>query len=161
MCLFQVQDFNYVTSHVVIRLCHTWELRVETPLMVEVHQALWQTEQPPQEDKEAAKAKIPSAKRIVGSKTKTKPKKKKSTLSQMAENMAPSFQQLNEQLEAQHQQQQRRPLSFNSNGGAAAARVSPEHENGRTFTAEEAVVRDKSSAVTNKSAPSGAERSDR
>ena len=83
----------------------------------------------------------------------------------MAENMAPSFQQLNEQLEAQHQQQQRRPLSFNSNGGAAAAaaaaRVSPEHENGRTFTAEEAVVRDKSSAVTNKSAPSGAERSDR
>lgn len=86
---------------------------------------------------------------------------KKSTLSQMAENMAPSFQQLNEQLEAQHQQQQRRPLSFNSNGGAAAARVSPEHENGRTFTAEEAVARDKSSAVTNKSAPSGAERSDR
>ena len=79
----------------------------------------------------------------------------------MAENMAPSFQQLNEQLEAQHQQQQRRPLSFNSNGGAAAARVSPEHENARTFTAEEAVVRDKSSAVTNKSAPSGAERSDR
>ena len=83
----------------------------------------------------------------------------------MAENMAQSFQQLNEQLEAQHQQQQRRPLSFNSNGGAAAAaaaaRVSPEHENGRTFTAEEAVVRDKSSAVTNKSAPSGAERSDR
>lgn len=79
----------------------------------------------------------------------------------MAENMASSFQQLNEQLEAQHQQQQRRPLSFNSNGGAAAARVSPEHENGRTFTAEEAVVRDKSSAVTNKSAPSGAERSDR
>lgn len=80
----------------------------------------------------------------------------------MAENMAQSFQQLNEQLEAQHQQQ-RRPLSFNSNGGAAAAaaRVSPEHENGRTFTAEEAVVRDKSSAVTNKSAPSGAERSDR
>lgn len=79
--------------------------------------------------------------------------------------MAQSFQQLNEQLEAQHQQQQRRPLSFNSNGGAAAAtaaaRVSPEHENGRTFTAEEAVVRDKSSAVTNKSAPSGAERSDR
>lgn len=74
--------------------------------------------------------------------------------------MAQSFQQLNEQLEAQHQQQQRRPLSFNSNGGAAA-RVSPEHENGRTFTAEEAVVRDKSSAVTNKSAPSGAERSDR
>ena len=78
--------------------------------------------------------------------------------------MAQSFQQLNEQLEAQHQQQ-RRPLSFNSNGGAAAAaaaaRVSPEHENGRTFTAEEAVVRDKSSAVTNKSAPSGAERSDR
>ena len=81
----------------------------------------------------------------------------------MAENMAPSFQQLNEQLEAQHQQQQRRPLSFNSNGGAAAAaaRVSPEHENGRTFTAEEAVVRDKSSAVTNKNAPSGAERGDR
>lgn len=79
--------------------------------------------------------------------------------------MAQSFQQLNEQLEAQHQQQQRRPLSFNSNGGAAAAaaaaRVSPEHENGRTFTAEEAVVRDKSSAVTNKNAPSGAERSDR
>ena len=75
--------------------------------------------------------------------------------------MAQSFQQLNEQLEAQHQQQ-RRPLSFNSNGGAAAAaRVSPEHENGRTFTAEEAVVRDKSSAVTNKNAPSGAERSDR
>lgn len=84
----------------------------------------------------------------------------------MAENMAQSFQQLNEQLEAQNQQQQRRPLSFNSNGGAAAAaaaaaRVSPEHENGRTFTAEEAVVRDKSSAVTNKNAPSGAERSDR
>ena len=83
----------------------------------------------------------------------------------MAENMAQSFQQLNEQLEAQHQQQQRRPLSFNSNGGAAAAaaaaRVSPEHENGRTFTAEEAVVRDKSSAVKNKNAPSGAERSDR
>ena len=83
----------------------------------------------------------------------------------MAENMAQSFQQLNEHLEAQHQQQQRRPLSFNSNGGAAAAaaaaRVSPEHENGRTFTAEEGVVRDKSSAVTNKSAPSGAERSDR
>ena len=78
--------------------------------------------------------------------------------------MAQSFQQLNEQLEAQHQQQQRRPLSFNSNGGAAAAaaaRVSPEHENGRTFTVEEAVVRDKSSAVTNKNASSGAERSDR
>ena len=78
--------------------------------------------------------------------------------------MAQSFQQLNEQLEAQNQQQQRRPLSFNSNGGAAAAaaaRVSPEHENGRTFPAEEAVVRDKSSAVTNKNAPSGAERSDR
>lgn len=112
-----------------------------------------------------SKGKDPIGKENRGKQNKNKAEEtKKSTLSQMAENMAQSFQQLNEQLEAQHQQQQRRPLSFNSNGGAAAAaaaRVSPEHENGRTFTAEEAVVRDKSSAVTNKSARSGAERSDR
>lgn len=114
-----------------------------------------------------SKGKDPIGKENRGKQNKNKAEEtKKSTLSQMAENMAQSFQQLNEQLEAQHQQQQRRPLSFNSNGGAAAAaaaaaRVSPEHENGRTFTAEEAVVRDKSSAVTNKNAPSGAERSDR
>ena len=78
-------------------------------------------------------------------------------LFQMAENTTQSFQQLNELLEAQ----QRPPLCINGNGGAAAARVSPEHENGRDFTAEEAVIRDESSAVTSKSTPSRTERSDR
>lgn len=103
-------------------------------------------------------SKAPTGKENRGRQKKTKAEEtSKSMLFQMAENTTQSFQQLNELLEAQ----QRPPLCINGNGGAAAAHVSPEHENGRDFTAEEAVIRDESSAVTSKSTPSRTERSDR